>query len=138
MNNWNRIGKIKALFIVVFDLMSLITPIVVNLNQGIVVSVAMPLFFGSIIIPSIIKFNHTLFDFELAEPNWNDSSLIRKKPLVRLQFNAFLFLAVGLGISIGTAVRFQFLSQIGLFAIFFGIGILIGVNLTLKWVKIKK
>jgi hypothetical protein len=90
------------------------------------------LIFGSIAIPLISKFNGSLMGREIAKPHWNDNPLKLKRPLSFFHFGAFFLLTVGLSIVLGTVIKFQSLSQFGLTAVFFGIGILIGINLTLN------
>jgi hypothetical protein len=135
MKDWNRTGKIKAILLVVFSLPNLIAPIGVNPQQGLLVSILMPLIFGSIAIPLISKFNSALLGREIVKPHWNDNPLTLKRPLSFFQFGAFFFLAVGLSMVIGTAIKFQILNQFGLTSVFFGIGIMIGITLTLKWIN---
>ncbi len=60
MKDWNRTGKIKAILLVVFSLPNLIAPIGANPQQGLLVSILIPLIFGSIAIPLISKFNNAL------------------------------------------------------------------------------
>ena len=138
MKDWNRTGKIKAIFLIVFSLPNLVAPIGANPQQGLVILILMPLIFGSIVIPLISKFNNALLGQEIAKPNWNDNPLIFKRLLSFFYFGAFFFLTVGLSMLIGTAIKFQTISQFGLTSISFGIGILIGINLTLIWIKKKE
>jgi hypothetical protein len=135
MKDWNKTGKIKAILLVVLSLPNLLAPIGANPEQGLLAAILMPLIFGSIAIPLISKFNSTLLGREIAKPHWNDNPLKLKRPLSFFHFGAFFFLAVGLSMVAGTAIKFQTLSQFGLTSIFFGIGILIGIALTLKWIN---
>tara|TARA_R110002124_G_scaffold287317_1_gene472645 strand:- start:1235 stop:1660 length:426 start_codon:yes stop_codon:yes gene_type:complete len=137
MKEWNRTGKIKAILLVVFSFPNLIAPIGVNPQQGLLVSILMPLIFGSIAIPLIYKSNSALLGREIAKPHWNDNPLALKRPFSFFHFGAFFFLAVGLSMVIGTAIKFQILSQYGLTSLFFGIGIMIGIALTLMWINKK-
>ena len=137
MKAWNRIGKIKAILLVVFSLPDLIAPIGANPQQGLLVSILMPLIFGSIAIPLISKLNSAFLGREIAKPHWNDNPLILKSPLSFFHFGAFFFLAVGLSVVIGTAIEFEILSQFGLTSVFCGIGIMVGIALTLKWINKK-
>jgi len=138
MKDWNRTGKIKAILLAVFSLPNLLMPIGVNPKQGLLISILMPLIFGGLAVPLISKFNSALLDREIAKPHWNDNPLILKRPLSFFHFGAFFFLAVGLSMVIGTAIKFQILSQFGLTSVFFGIGIMIGIILTLKWINKKE
>ena len=138
MKDWNKTGKIKAILLVLFSLPNLIAPIGTDTQQSLFVSILIPLIFGSISIPIISKFNSSLMSREIAKPHWNDNPLILKRPLSFFHFGAFFLLTVGLSIVLGTVVKFQSLSQFGLTAVFFGVGIFIGINLTLKWINKKR
>jgi hypothetical protein len=132
MKDWNKTGKIKAVLIAILSLPNLLMPIGANLQQGLLISILMPLIFGSIVIPLNFRFN-TAVEKEIVKPHWNDNPLTSKKPLTLFHFGAFFFLSVGLSMLIGKAIKFQSLSQFGLSSVSFGIGILIGINLVLKW-----
>lgn len=132
MKHWNRTGKIKAFLLAIFSLPNLVAPIGANPQYGFLVAILMPLIFGSIAIPVISKFNQFLFQREIVKPDWNNNPLKLKKPLTFFQFAAFFFLTVGLSMLIGTAVKYQSFNLFGLTVVSFGIGILIGISLTLK------
>jgi hypothetical protein len=135
MKNWNKTGKIKAIILGLLFLPNIFAPIGAQPHQGLTM-IFTPLIFGSIALPLIIKFN-TLFGREISKPNWNDSPLTLKKPLVMFDFFAYFFLTVGLSMLIGTGIKFHSLSNFGLTSISFGLGIFIGIWLTLKWTKKK-
>ena len=135
MEHWNRTGKIKALLLTLFSLPNLIVPIGANPQQGLLISILMPLIFGSFAILLISKFNKSVFNREITKPNWNDNPLKLKNPETFFQFGAFFFLTLGLSMLVGTAVKFQSFNLFGLSLISFGIGILIGINLTLRWLN---
>ncbi len=135
MKDWNRTGKIKAILLAVFSVLNLISPFGVEPQQGLFASILMPLIFGSIAIPIISKLNQAIFGREIGQPHWNDNPLTLKKPLSFFHFGAFLFLSVGLSMVAGTAIKFQTLNLFGLTAVSFGIGILVGIILTLKWLR---
>jgi hypothetical protein len=136
MKNWNRIGKIKAIILGLLALPNLLMPIGATGEQGLFM-ILMPLIFGSIAIPLIAKFNGAFLGREIIKPTWNDNPLTIKRPLSFFHFGAFFFITVGLSILLGTAIKFQTFSFFGLTAISFGLGILIGICLTLKWTKSK-
>lgn len=133
MKDWNKTGKIKAILLALLCLPNLILPIGANPQQGVIVSILMPLIFGSFAIPLISKFNSSLLGKEIIKPKWNDNPLTLKKPLAFFHFGAFFFLTIGFSMVVGTAMKFQLFSVFGLTSVSFGIGILIGINLTLKW-----
>ena len=90
---------------------------------------------GSFSIPLLAKFNSMIPGKEIARPDWNDNPLIRNRPLSYYQFAAIFFLTIGLSMLIGTAIKLQTFNQFALVSISFGVGILIGISLTLKWTK---
>lgn len=136
MKDWNRTGKIKAILLAVFSLPNLLIPIGANPHQGFVL-ILMPFLFGSVMIPLISIVNKAVLGRAITKPHWNDNPLTRKRPLSSFHFGAYFFLSIGLSIVIGTAIRFQTFSQLGLTSVSFGLGILIGIYLSLKWINKK-
>lgn len=135
MKNWNKTGKVKAIILGLLALPNLLMPIGATGQQGIAM-ILMSLIFGSIAIPLIAKFNAGLRR-KIVKPTWNDNPLTMKQPLSFFHFGSFFFLTVGLSMLLGTAIKFQTVSFLGLTAISFGLGILIGIWLTLKTTKSK-
>ena len=133
MKNWNKTAKIKAIVLVVLMIPSIIFPIAYSTGGGIS-ALLTPLIFGSIAIPLIAKFNQSVMGFEISKPTWNDK-ISFQKPLVFFHTFAIFFIFSGITLLIGTAVKFQRYNEIGLEIIAFGIGILIGIKLTLMWTK---
>ena len=134
MTNWNRTGKVKAVILGLLALPNLFMPIDVTGQQGIGM-ILMPLIFGSIAIPLIAKFNGAIPGREIIKPSWNDNPLKLKRPLSFFHFGSFFFLTVGLSMVLGKAIQFQTFNFYGLTLISFGLGILTGIWLTLKWTK---
>jgi len=137
MQNWNKTGKTKAIILGLLALPNLLLPVAQQGQEGSTM-IVMPLIFGSLGIPLIAKFNGVMFRLELTKPTWNDNPLTMKRPLSFFHFGSFFFLAVGLSILIGTGINSQTLSFLGLTSISFGLGILIGIWLTLKWTKARR
>ncbi len=131
MKNWNATGKIKAIVLAVifmggFFIHSVALPISLVL-------IIIPLILGSVALPLIIK----VMSFELSKPNWNDNPFRLRRPLIMSQFFAYWFLADGTSILIKTAIREHQIDGIALSGIAFGVGILIGINLAIRWGKKK-
>ncbi|MES2558172.1 MAG: hypothetical protein V4590_00415 [Bacteroidota bacterium] len=135
MENWNRTGKIKALVLALIALYNILIPLGAHVEQGIAM-IVMPLVFASLAIPLVAKFNGAL-GREIIEPHWNDNPLLLNRPLSFFHFGAFFFLTVGCSMLIGTGIKFQTLNSFGLTSISFGLGILTGIWLTLKWRRSK-
>lgn len=134
MNKWNKTGKIKTVILVIIAILSLLIPVCETEEEGIEL-ILIPLVFGSIAIPLILRFNRAVLGLEITKPTWNDNPLALKRPLGFFHFGSLFFLTVGLSIILGTAIKFHTLCFFGLTAISFGIGILIGIWLTLKMIK---
>jgi hypothetical protein len=132
MKNWNKTGKIKTILLAIFSLPNLIVPIGAFPQQGLFASILMPLIFGSIAVPLICKANQTFRNIEIVKPNWNNNPFKFKKPLTFFQFGAFFFLTLGFSMLVGTAIKYQLFNTFGLSLISFGIGLLIGIKVTLK------
>ena len=133
MKNWNRTGKIKAIILAIVFLLDLFTP--TGVTPLSIAEFIMTLIFGSLAVPLIMKFYEALMGRELSKPNWNDNPFTFKKPLIMTQFAAFFFLAVGISMLLGTAIRCQKLNGAALPVIGFGLGILIGIQFAVKWAK---
>jgi hypothetical protein len=136
MKNWNKTGKIKAVILGILALPNLFMPIGVTGQQGLVM-ILMSLIFGSIATPLIAKFNGVVLGREIIKPTWNDNPFYMKRPLSIFHFGSFFFLTVGLSLILGTVIKFQSLSYFGLTSMSFGLGMLIGIWLTLKLTKLK-
>lgn len=134
MKNWNNTGKIKATILGLLALPNLLIPIAPHGQEGFAMFL-MPLIFGSLAIPIIAKVNEVIFKRDLTKPTWNDNPLTLKRPLSFFHFGSIFFLTVGLSILVGTGIKFQTLSYIGLTSVSFGLGISIGIWLTLKWIN---
>lgn len=130
MKHWNKTGKIKAIIIAIVFLINLLTPFPVA-NQLDIIQILTPLFFGCIVIPIISKFN-AMRGREISKPDWNDSPFT-SNPLSMFYSMAFFFAASGLGMVLGTVVKFNTSNSIGFTAISFGLGIFIGIQIMLKW-----
>lgn len=137
MKNWNRTGKIKAIVLGVFALLNLLMPIGATGQQGLE-TILMPLIFGSLVTPLIAKYNGKISGREITKPTWNDSPFNWKRPLSLFHFGSFFFMTIGLSMLIGTGIKFQSLNFFGLTSISFGLGILIGIWLSLRWMKLKE
>ncbi len=130
MKNWNRIGKIKALVLAFLFITNFIfvSPVVVKIGF---VQLIMPLLFGSFSVPLITKVNASIFGTNYKEPNWNDNPLKRNQSLAFYQFGAWFMIACGSGMVMGSGIIHRVFHPFGMTALLFGVGILIGVRLTI-------
>lgn len=131
MKDWNKTGKIKAIILVIIFGLNIIAPMKPQHNFSYILLIA-PFLFGVIGVPVITKINASIFGHDVKKPTWNDNPCKSKNPLSFSNFSAFFFLAVGLGMAIGTATKFLQVSFLGLITVSFSIGTLIGNQLLLK------
>jgi len=136
MKNWNKTGKIKAIILLLIAILNLVMPFGATGEKDLA-TILMPLIFGSVILPLIAKFNEVVLGREIIKPNWNDNPFDIKLPLSFFYFGSLLLIAVGLSMILGTGIKYRMLNFFGFTPISFGIGILIGIWLTLKWAKAK-
>jgi len=134
MKKWNTTGNIKAAIVAVCVFLNLIAPVYVQPQQGLILTVIMPLLFGSIAIPLITKSTNSI---QIVKPTWNDNPLIFKKPLSLFHFGVYFFIAIGVSVVVGAGIKYRALSHIGLMSVSYGLGILIGIYLALLSVKKK-
>lgn len=135
MNSWNTTGRIKASVLVIVALLNIVIPMEATEDS----------FFNLFLIPVIFTLLTTIVLFAsnvgnrpiITRPLWNESPWNLKRPLALFDFLSFFFLIAGLGTIIGTLIRHQSLSNIGMAFLYFGIGIQFGIWITLKWAERK-
>lgn len=132
MKYWNRTGKIKAGILVILFIPNLIfaSPVVPKFG---LFQVLMPLLFGSFALPLIVKVNSSFFGYKIEKPSWNSNPLRLNRPLVFFQFAAWSMIVSGTSMILGSGIVHQVFHTFGMVATMFGVGILIGIILTLKW-----
>ena len=135
IKSWNTIGKIKAVFTILYSLVSLL--IHFDTSGMDVLSIFASSFFGCIMITLFIKLFYIIQRKEIVKPTWNDNPLAITQPLKLFHFGAYLFITMGFTMLIETGIRFQNLNLMGLSAVLNGLGILAGIELLLKWKKAK-
>jgi hypothetical protein len=131
--NLNTTGKVKSGIILIGCLLNLIIPVNTKSQHGSPVFIIMPLIFGCIIIPLIVRVNSVIFTLEIRKPMWTENPLNFRRPLILFDFFASLFVAVGLSILIGTAIKYQLINEMALSCMCYGFGIFIGIFLSLRW-----
>lgn len=131
MNNWNKTGKIKAAILVLCALPNLFLPIETK-PQLPALAILVPLIFGIVATPLITR---AARGREIIKPNWNDNPLKLKRPLSFFHFGAHFFIVIGLSVLISSGIKHKILSEYGLISLFYGLGILVGIQLTLYWNK---
>ena len=131
MKNWNRTGIIKAIVLIVLVLPNIFLPWPNQPDFNLVVCLAVFLT-GGLFMLLAARYNLFILDQGFTEPEWNDNPFSRTKPLAFFQFFSFLLLFTGIGLIIGTAIKFEQLSSYGITVFSFGFGMLLGMYLVSK------
>lgn len=132
MKNWNKTGHIKTIILGILFFLNLIvtSPVVPKLG---VAQYLLPLIFGALVLPLIIRVNIGIGIGKIEAPSWNDNPLKFSRPLVFYQFGAWFMITNGSSMVLGSVIIHQTFHTFGFAAIMFGIGILIGIQLAMKW-----
>ncbi len=132
MRNWNITGQIKALILFILSGLNLLNPVPPDWQGFNVLIIFVPLVLPLVVIPIMIKLLSN-FGAEIKQPSWNDNPLKFKRPLNFFHFASFFMICSGLALILGTVVRYQGFMSVGLVALSYGIGILGGIHLTVKF-----
>lgn len=138
MKNWNRIGKVKALTILMISLLSLI---IFDYNEDIelqndfylaisIITFVIALLF----FPLVLKL-WSFLGIKFKKPSWNKNpiSLNLSNSLNLHLFIAFLLISYGGLKAVYIAVWFQKLYGEGVLFLVTGIGVIIGIKLGIAW-----
>jgi hypothetical protein len=134
MNFMNKTGKIKIAILAFALIVNIIKPSKASVHQNLMFFV-IAFISGTFLIPFIVGVNSNFVKYDLSEPLFNDNPLTLKRILSPVYFFALLLLAGGSGIIIGTSIKYHSLNNFGLTTILYGVGFLIGIKLTLIWIK---
>jgi hypothetical protein len=91
--------------------------------------------FGLILTP-LLQFNTLYYRLIIEKPRWSDK-FDQRKPLIFIQYLAYMIVAAGFGEIIGGFFDKQFFNFIGLILFISGNGVLAGMHLTLALKKSK-
>ncbi|WMJ75464.1 hypothetical protein RCC89_20215 [Cytophagaceae bacterium ABcell3] len=127
MKNWNKTAKIKALLLIPCALPAFLYTVEAAPQEGILISMIMPLVFTSFATPLLAKYNAEPGK-KLIPPAWNDNPLNLANPLPFFQFASFIFLTFGISQLVATLIKFGSFNEIGLISICFGVGMFIGIK----------
>ncbi|WP_159140069.1 hypothetical protein [Algibacter lectus] len=140
MKNWNKIGKIKSLVILILCILSLTlvdfsgkTEFKNDFYIGIIILIF--LFFVAFLL-LITKFL-SLLGFKFKRPNWNENPITFKfsKSLNFFHFMAFWFISSGFINTLFVGIFNQQFDGESANLFFAGISLLIGIKLSLKWLN---
>jgi hypothetical protein len=126
----NKTGKVKAAILVILSLPNLFFPMqLANEDYSMAIT---SLIFGIIAVIFFTKLNLKNKGKKIDKPHWNDNPINTNNRLAVYQFWGFFFLSIGASMIIGSLLKFQLLNTFGLTSVLFGIGILLGIFLSLK------
>ena len=132
MKNWNHIGIIKTIVLIVLTIPNIFVPWPNQPEFNLVVCL-LAFLIGGLVMYFVARYQHIfILDRSYTEPEWNDNPLSRHRPLAFFQFLSYLVLFYGITLIIGTATKVKAVSSYGLIAFSFGFGMLIGMYLIAK------
>lgn len=140
MKNWNKIGKIKVLVILILCILSL-TLLDFNNNtdsqNDFHIGIVIITFLFIVLFFSLITKFWSLLGFRFEKPNWNENpvSFNFSKGLNFFQFIAFWFISSGFFNVLFVGIFNQRLDGESAHLFFAGISLLIGIKVSLKWLN---
>ena len=140
MKSWNKIGKMKSIAIFVISIFPLFFS-GYNKNKELldnsylVISI-MIFVFATLFLPLITKF-WNLLGIEIKKPNWNENpiSFNFSKGLNFFQFCGYWFTTSGFLKVLFVGIFYQKLDSEGVILFVYGISILFGIKLSIKWLN---
>lgn len=134
MKNWNTTAKLKAAIIGFACVVNLAVPVKANsANLPWPMIGVMFLVCGAVFVTAISFVNKIILGKKLVEPQWNDNPLDLSRPLALFHFGGIMLIATGAAIVAGVVINYQRFEPFGLMCFLFGVGVLAGVRLTLKF-----
>ena len=140
MKSWNKIGKMKSIAIFVIS----IFPIFFSgynkntelLNDSYLIISVLIFIFTTLFLPLITKF-WSLVGIEIKKPNWNENpiSFNFSKGLNFFQFCGYWFTTSGILKAVFFGIFYQKLDSEGVILFVYGISILLGIKLSIKWLN---
>ena len=143
VDQWNKMGRIKSSIILISSLFPLF---LFNLDNGAelinssVLGISVIFFISIILFLTLVTKFWSLFGIEFKKPNWNESpiSLNFSKSLNFFQFIGYWFITSGITKIIFIGVFYQILERESVLLFFYGISLLVGIKLSLKWLNKSK
>jgi hypothetical protein len=142
MKNWNRTGKIKAIIILFISLItsssSTKVDIIESTNYAYIILGILILIFIILFLPLMTKFL-SLFEVKFKKPSWNENPIsiyIFSNILITFQFIGYWLLVSGFTQIIITSIVHQNFNGEALISIFYGLGLLLGIKLSIIWLKL--
>jgi len=136
MNKGKRIATIKTVVALGVMLLGILFQINIVWSFKITISMSIISFLIGILLTSFINYNSLYNHLIITNPMWTDTLNVRN-PLTIIQFVAFLLFSYGTGSLIGGLFQSHKMNLIGIVFIIGGIGVLLGMYLTLRCEKNK-
>jgi hypothetical protein len=142
MESWNKIGKIKSFLILIFSLIPLF---IMNVNENselidnYYLGISAGIFIFIILFLTLITKFWSLIGIEFKKPNWNENplSLNFSKSLNFFQFWGICFFASGIIKFLFVGIFYQKLDSESVILFIYGISVLIGIKLSIEWLKLE-
>ena len=140
MKSWNKIGKMKSIAIFVISIFPLFfsgyNKNTELLNESYLIISVFIFIFATLFLPLITKF-WSLVGIEIKKPNWNENpiSFNFSKGLNFFQFCGYWFTTSGILKVIFSGIFYQKLDSEGVILFVYGISILLGIKLSIKWLN---
>jgi hypothetical protein len=138
IKSWNKVGKIKSFLILLNSILTLITfkfseDLDTFDNSELIITSFIGFIFGILFLIFITKL-WSWFGFEFKKPNWNDNpiSFNFSKSLNFFHFIGYCFVISEIIRIIYVGIFYQKFEKENIFIIFAGIGLIIGIKLSLK------
>jgi hypothetical protein len=138
----NKIGKIKSILVLIFSLIPLF---LFNFNENselvneYYLGISFVIFTFIIIFLTLVTKIWSLFGIEFQKPNWNENpiSLNFSKSLNFFQFIGYWFIISGIINILFVGIFYQNIERESIIKLVYGIALIIGIKLSLKWLKKK-
>lgn len=138
INEWNKIGKLKSITVLIISIFPLLL-FKYNENKEVLresyLAFSILIFvFCSLFLPLMSKF-WSLLGFEIKKPNWNENpiSFNLSQGLNFFQFAGYWFITSGIFKFLFAGIFFQIIDPESVMLFVYGISILYGIKLSLKW-----
>tara|TARA_R110001606_G_scaffold229275_1_gene377257 strand:+ start:4180 stop:4698 length:519 start_codon:yes stop_codon:yes gene_type:complete len=143
IESWNKIGKIKSFLVLTFSLLELF---LLNYKENselmneYYLGISIVIFIFVILFLTLVSKLLSLFGIEFKKPNWNENpiSLNFAKALNFFQFVGYWFIISGIINILFVGIFYQEIEKESIMKFSYGIALIIGIELSLKWLNKKK
>ncbi|WP_339884406.1 hypothetical protein [Polaribacter vadi] len=140
IESWNKIGKIKSYLILFFCLVELL---LLNFKKNSelmnehYLGISFVVFIFVILFLTVASKLLSLFGIKFLKPNWNENpiSLNLSKSFNFFQFVGYWFTISGIINTLFVGIFYQEIEKESIMKFSYGIALLIGITLSLKWLN---